>query len=176
MAKIKKLLYRVWSKNRSKGFSLVECTIAIAVLLVMSGSLLVFFSAISNFYRQATLQANSQAELTAAMEIVLREARDGQEVYGEKLPNSPPSLVIWDDYSGRQRQVRYRLSKDPRGNYSLLREVAYPGVSGYQGHNPIARNIVCFEIVIENRFLGLTMEDSFDQTLTQGTALRNLSP
>ncbi len=164
-----------WKKNRA-GFTLVECVVAVALLLLISLSILTVFYSFAGLSRQASREADTQAKLALAMEMIIREAREGQVVYGEKLPNAPASLIIRDDFSGRLRQIRYRMAPDASGSYSLLREVAYPGVSTYQGHNPVVRHLRRFDIAVQGDYLQLALEDIDEQVITQGTKLRNLKP
>jgi type II secretory pathway pseudopilin PulG len=169
------LLRAQWKKNRA-GFTLVECVVAVTLLMLISLSMMTVFHAFASLNRQAAIHADSQAKLQLAMEMIIREAREGQIVYGEKLPNAPASLVIRDNFTGRLRQVRYRMAPDASGSYSLLREVAYPGISAYHGHNPVARKIRRFEIAVQGEYLQLALEDSNAQIITQGTQLRNQQP
>ena len=173
---MRKWCYPVVLPKNEAGFTLLECLVGLATLLLISLSMVLVFLTFADLERRASQAADTQARLELAMEMVLREARQGAKVYGEKLPNAPPSLIIQDEYQGRLRQVRYRLAPDKQGTYSLLREVAYPGISGYQGHNPVIRRIKEFTLLRREDYLELTLEDKDETQITQGVWLRNWQP
>jgi len=159
-----------------RGFTLLECTISISVILLLSVSLLAMLRPFIKLNHQTYRAAQCQADMGMALELMVREAREGQLIYAEKLPNAAASLLILDDFSGRTKQIRYRLTPDVNGSFSLLREIAYPGYTGYQGHNPVARSLTLMEITIQGRYLELSLEGIDGTIVTQGTALRNLRP
>lgn len=92
----KNLIY-IFSKNSQKGFSLIELMVVVVVLSLVIIGLVTFFTGGTRSWIAGQSQLKAQREARQAMDIMVREIREGKEILAYSDTSVKVKVPVFDE-------------------------------------------------------------------------------